>query len=226
MGRYLIDYQINGQAKFFDFFLFVNPLGRKCYYSEQEIAQAKELISSRVEINILCIHNEYILNDFMARMGIHQSNLTLRNEIYTMLYRASLAFKAASMQGKKRGRRFLTDFQQKIQTDLHLFDNDFIIDVAEEAKLDIDLFIDDLQSDYVRDLYLNDLKIAHSMGVKITPSLVIFDSMQDRDGIIVEGSFTYDEILDLLDEMLENQCQKLHHKKQASPVELNIIRKK
>ncbi|MGF3195080.1 DsbA family protein [Facklamia sp. P13055] len=199
MENYMIDYHFNGQAKYFDFYLFVNPLGRKCYYSEQEINKASKLISSKIDINILCIHNEEILNDFMQRLGIIQPSLAVRNDLYCKLYKAALAVKAAHFQGKRKGRCFLKDLQQKIYHDLSLLNENLIMDLAASNGLDSDLFYEDFYSDFTRDLYFNDLKIAKAMGVHSTPSLVIFDSTREDEGILLEDNVTYESVIDHLD---------------------------
>lgn len=204
MGDYLIDYQVNGKKKLFEFFLFVNPLGRKCYYSEQEIAKATEIIASRIDVNVLCIHNEIILNDFIRQLGIQEIRLSKRNEIYRKMYLSSLAFKAATLQGKRKAHFFLSKMQGFVQDHLKELSFDDVVRLAEEANLEVDMFVSDFKSDFVRELYLKDLKIANSMNVERTPSLVIFDSVNDQAGVIIEGPFTYLTILENLDELMES----------------------
>ncbi|MGX7109538.1 DsbA family protein [Facklamia miroungae] len=221
MENYLIDYHFNGHAKYFDFYLFVNPLGRKCYYSEQEINKAKKIISSKVDINILCIHNEDILNDFMKRLGIYKPSLAVRNELYCKLYTAALAVKAAHFQGKRKGRHFLKDLQRNIYYDLSILDKKLLLDVAEKNGLDLDLFVDDFHSDYTKELYFDDLKIADAMGVKLTPSLVIFDSSTEDEGILLEDEVTYDAVLDHLDLLFLSQYREHSNN---SKTHLNVIK--
>lgn len=207
MENYLIDYHFNGRAKYFDFYLFVNPLGRKCYYSEQEVNKAKQLISSKININILCIHNEYILTEFMQRLGIHQPSLAVRNDLYCKLYQAALAVKAAHFQGKRKGHHFLKDLQKEIYDDLNRLTEALMLELADNNGLDVDLFKDDFHSKFARDLYFKDLKIANNMGVKLTPSLVVFDSTNNDEGVLLEGDFTYDTVLNLLDQLFENHYE-------------------
>ncbi|MCR8969437.1 DsbA family protein [Facklamia sp. 7083-14-GEN3] len=221
MENYLIDYHLNGHKKYFDFYLFVNPLGRKCYYSEQEINKASKIISSKTDINILCIHNEKILNEFMQRLGIHNPSLKVRNDLYCKLYKAALAVKAAHFQGKRKGRHFLKELQRNIYSDLSILNEDLIMEVAVNNGLDPDLFYDDFHSDYTKELYFNDLKIAEAMGVESTPSLVIFDSSSDDEGILLEDHVTYDSVLEHLDSLFKSQCQE--YSDDSGP-HLNIIK--
>ncbi|MGX7140659.1 DsbA family protein [Facklamia languida] len=206
MSNYLIDYHVNGHPNYFDFYLFVNPLGRKCYAFEQEILKVKTLISSKINLNILCIHNESVINDFIQRLGYQPGNLALRNELYTKLYQSALAIKAASFQGKRKGRNFLMAFQKEICAELSRVSEETIYSIAEDCQLDLDLFDEDFHSDFVKELYFKDLRIAKSMGVKRTPTLVIFDSMNERAGFIIDKAFSHEAVLEQLDMMMYHQC--------------------
>lgn len=42
LPSYQVEYQVNGIPKLFEFYLFVNPLGRKSFYAEQELNLAVE----------------------------------------------------------------------------------------------------------------------------------------------------------------------------------------
>lgn len=207
MQKYLIDYHINGHEKFFEFHLFVNPLGQKCYFSELAITQTTQLIHSKVDINILCIQNEYILNDFIRQLGLSPSILSIRNDVYQKMYTTSLAFKAATMQGKRKSRQYLFALQEYLQSDIHRFNDDVITNIAEEVGLDIDLFQEDFRSPFVRELYLNDLKIANKMNIRRTPSLVIFDLNMEDEGYVIEGKFDSEDVIKQLDRMMHKQCQ-------------------
>ncbi len=206
MSKYLIDYHINGHAKYFDFYLFVNPLGRKCFFSEQEISRTKALISSKVDLNILCVCNEYILNDFLSRIGLTNCSLKVRNEVYHKLYHTALAIKSASLQGKQKSRHYFLCLENNLEKDMSKLTQDTLYQIAELANLDIDLFIEDYQSKLVRKLYLNDLKIAQSMTVHKTPTLVVFDSTNDLGGYKIEDNVTLKSALGLLDQMMICQC--------------------
>lgn len=219
LSNYQIDYRTNGKPKLFEFYLFVNPLGRKCYYSEQEVNAAIEMISSKVDLHIVCFHNQKIVTDYIKQLNIDLTDLNTRNHIYRIVYHASLATKAASMQGKRKGRLFLMKMQQRIDDQIERYNEDFIKEIAKEVGLDVDVFMEDINSDFVRELYLNNQKIATSMNVEKTPSLVIFEQISSNKGYIIEDDYiTKETVMAQLDEIISEEVD------QSSPKEQNYIR--
>lgn len=211
-SKYLVEYRTNSIPKFFEFYLFVNPLGKQCYSCEQELNKIVDLISSKTDIHILCYHNQTIVSEYMRQLNIPSSDLTSRNHIYQLVYLASIAYKAATMQGKKRGRRFLMEMQSRIDGQLERFSDAFIMDLAEEIGLDMPTFIDDLNADYTKHLIFKDQKIARDMNVISIPALVIFEHCLGKKGLILNGTFSAQNILAELNDLVEqdfiNHCQK------------------
>lgn len=222
LPSYQVEYQVNGIPRLFEFYLFINPLGRKSYYAEQEISKTVNMIAAKVDIHFLTFHNQKIVTEFMNYLGVPANDLKTRNQIYRTVYQASLAYKAATMQGKRKGRIFLMKMQQRIQGDFDLFTKEFVYDLVREVGLDLETFKEDFQSDFVRQLYLNDQKIAVDMQVEQTPSLVVFEN--SIDGFVVEGDITCQNILTQLDEMMEETCQ---NQQTNSPTKshLSVLRK-
>lgn len=215
-SEYQVEYRTNGIPKVFEFYLFVNPLGQKCYSCEKELTRTIDLISAKTDVHILCFHNQTIVSEFMCRLGIPTSDLTSRNHIYRSVYLASLAHKAATMQGKKKGRRFLMEMQSRVLGQLERFSDQFVLELAEEIGLDMQTFVDDLDSDYVKHLLLKDQQIAHDMNVEVTPALVIFEHRLGDKGVLMEGSFSSENILSQLDVLIELDYLKHIHKPQLS----------
>lgn len=221
LPNYQVEYQVNGIPRLFEFYLFVNPLGRKSYYAEQELNKTVNMIAAKVDIHILTFHNQKIITEFMKHLGAPVNDLKTRNQIYRTVYQASLAYKAASMQGKRKGRIFLMKMQQHIQGDFDLFTKEFVYDLVREVGLDLETFQEDFQSDFVRQLYLNDQKIAVDMQVERTPSLVVFEN--SIDGFLVDGKITCQNILSQLDDMMEETCHAHQTSKPHKP-HLSLLR--
>lgn len=222
LPSYQVEYQVNGIPRLFEFYLFVNPLGRKSYYAEQEVGKTVNMIAAKVDIHILTFHNQKIVTEFMEHIGAPVNDLKTRNQIYRTVYQASLAYKAASMQGKRKGRIFLMKMQQAIQGDFDLFSKEFVYDLVREVGLDLETFQEDFQSDFVRQLYLNDQKIAVDMQVEFTPSLVVFEN--SIDGFLVDGKITYQNVLSQLDDVIEETCQE-HQAKHRHTSHLSLVKK-
>lgn len=213
--NYQVEYTTNGIPKIFEFYLFVNPLGQKCFTCEKEINKIDQIISSKIDIHVLCFHNQYIVSQFMKQLNIDESDLTSRNHIYRLVYLASLAHKAASMQGKKNGRNYLMAMQERIQGRLENFSDEFVLQLAEEIGLDLPTFIDDLHSDYAKHLLQKDQQIARDMHVQNTPALVIFEHRLSEKGLLIEGSFSAHSVLSQLDQLVEEGYYSKEERRQA-----------
>ena len=208
MTQYQVAYNTNGQNKLFEFYLFVNPLGQVCHQVERELRQAVNTIDAKTDIHILCYTSQQLVTRYMQQLGYAPTDLTKRNEIFNQIYRGSLAYKAACLQGKRRGRKFLNEMQSRTHSDLSLLTDEFILDLAKEIKLDMTAFCSDWQSKYVRDLYYRDQQIAYDMLVVDTPSLVVFEQCSGDSGILLRGALNCHQILAHLDQMVEQECRK------------------
>lgn len=204
IANYQVEYQLNGVPNSFEFYLFVNPLGLKCYKSEQELIHSLDVISSKVDVHILTFHNQQTIDHFLEQ--IHKTDCTLeeRNEMYHLIYQAALAYKAASLQGRKLGRRFLIRIQEAFHHHHHTFNQREVITIAKEIGLDLEIFMKDLRSDFVKQLFLRDQQIAREMQVDRTPSLVIFQNQSSDDGILIREHITKEKIIQELDLIVEN----------------------
>lgn len=195
--------QINhALPKCLECYLFVNPLGQRCYQTEQALLNIIQYIPVKTDLHIYCVHNQQTVSAFMQHKGIDVHNLTERNRIFQVIYKASLAYKAASLQGKRKGRNFLLQMQAEIDSDISRFSTEYVLQLAEQTGLDTILFQADWQSDYVRELYLKDQKIAADMGATCVPTLVMFEHSQDGDGILVTDTITEEIITEQLHLMM------------------------
>lgn len=222
LPSYQVEYQVNGIPKLFEFYLFVNPLGSKSRYAEQELSKTVNIIAAKVDVHILTFHNQRIVTEFMEHLGAPVNDLKTRNQIYRTVYQASLAYKAATMQGKRKARIFLMKMQQHIQGDFDLFTKEFVFELVRDVGLDLETFQEDFQSDFVRQLYLNDQKIAVDMQVESTPSLVVFEN--SIDGFHLDGKITCQNILTQIDDIMAEATQ-LQAKSQPIKTHLSLMRK-
>lgn len=202
--QYQVEYQLNGMPSSFEFFLFVNPLGMKCYQSEQELIASLAHISSKVDVSILTFHNQNTVDHFMEQLEIHDADIQLRNQLYEVVYHAALAYKAATLQGKKLGRSYLLRIQEFYNQEGRLFDEEAAFEIAKEVGLDVQIFKHDLSSDFVRNLFIRDQQIAREMSVVRTPALIIFQNESGEDGIILKEQITKERIMEELDNIMEN----------------------
>lgn len=199
MSQYQIEYRHNGVSNIFELFLFVNPLGHNCYLCEQEVLKLIDLVASNIDLHILPFHNQQLVENFMAQLDVPITNLQERNYIFQTVYRASLAYKAACMQGKRLGRYYLMRLQETIDGDISKYSSEFAIELAKDVGLDVEIFRQDMNSDFVKQLFLKDQKTAIDMSVETSPSIVIYEYVSGEARLIDQSRITLETILDEFD---------------------------
>lgn len=202
MNQYQIEYRLNGVSNIFELYLFVNPLGVSCYQSEIEILKLLDLIAADIDLHILPIHNQSLVEQYMLRHQINPNDLTLRNQIFQAIYQASLAYKAACIQGRRLGRHFLMRMQEEFEGDIMNYDRDRMVDFAKDVGLDIETFISDFHSDFVRQLFFKDQNTAIELKVDYSPSLVIFEYLTGDGRLIQSRPIILDQVLEEIDHMV------------------------
>lgn len=229
-AKHQVEYQLNGIPNSFEFFLFVNPLGMKCYRCEKELLESLEQISSKVDVNILTYHNQATVHHFMEQLGIKHLSFDECNELYEVVYTAALAYKAASLQGKKLARDFLLRMQKHFNKPKQgasmtpALSREDMAEIANDIGLDVQIFFEDLDSQFVKKLFIMDQQIAREMNVNRTPALVIFQNQSSDDGVLLNEHITKETIIQELDTIVENYYITQTSVKYAPP-SLSIIHK-
>jgi predicted DsbA family dithiol-disulfide isomerase len=139
-----------------------------------------------------------------SRSGMScDGNLWLENPIDTP-YAASIAIKAAGLQGKKQGIRFLRRLQEVVFLEKqNVTEESVLIQCAKHVGLDVNEFVKDLHSDYAAKAFQCDLKITSEMDVDEIPTLVFFNEKVEEEGIKISGYYSYETYVHIIKEMLE-----------------------
>lgn len=190
--------KLNPSQHVFELYLFVNPIGLKCLNSEHEVLHFIESLEInegfKVHFRFLTFHNFNTVTHYMKRLNMPTNDLQLRNKIYQTIYDASLAYKAALMQGKKRGRKFLMLLQKELNVNMIDYSQELLVDVAKVANLDVEMFLEDKASSFVKSSYDADQRTAQEMNISNNPSLVIFDNFNQQFGVLLEDVINYELI--------------------------------
>jgi predicted DsbA family dithiol-disulfide isomerase len=118
-------------------------------------------------------------------------------------YIASIAIKAAELQGKKAGMHFLRKIQELIFLEKQNVSNlNVLIDCAKDIGLDLDEFINDIHSSSAAKAFQCDLKIVSEMEVTEIPSLVFFNENIEDEGLKITGLYPYEVYVQIIYEML------------------------
>lgn len=134
--------------------------------------------------------------------------LWLENPI-TSPFVASIAIKAAELQGRRAGNRFLRKLQEVLFLEKQDITNFQVLkDCAANVGLDVDEFISDIHSESAAKAFQCDLKITSEMDVQEIPTLVFFNENAEEEGIKITGAYPYEIYVQILEEMLSEQPHK------------------
>lgn len=124
----------------------------------------------------------------------------------------SIAVKAAELQGKRAGLRYLTKLQEySVLQSKNVNSYATLITIAEEVQLDMMEFTTDFGSKEAARAFQCDLYITREMEVDEVPSIVFFNECIEDEGLKVSGSYDYEVYEHILAELIGNQiiCQPL-----------------
>ncbi|RDZ11644.1 dithiol-disulfide isomerase [Priestia megaterium] len=202
-----------------EIYVFVDPLCPECWALEPilkklqieygQLLSLKHVLGGNLQqLNIGAQHRfEHIAKSWEktgSRSGMScDGNLWLENPIDTP-YAASIAIKAAGLQGKKQGIRFLRRLQEVVFLEKqNVTEESVLIQCAKHVGLDVNEFVKDLHSDYAAKAFQCDLKITSEMDVDEIPTLVFFNEKVEEEGIKISGYYSYETYVHIIKEMLE-----------------------
>ncbi|AMA63725.1 MULTISPECIES: DsbA family protein [Kurthia] len=133
----------------------------------------------------------------------------------------SIAVKAAELQGKKVGHRFLMKlFEYQITEEKNIRSCNTLTEIAKAVSLDVEEFEADFRSLEAARSFQSDLCITHEMDVQEVPSFVFFNGNIEDEGLKVSGTYSYEIYEQILSELLEKELV------QAPPPPLEELFKK
>lgn len=192
------DQGLREECPLIEIYLFVNPIGERCLSVERKVLNLIEQQELKVQLRLIPLMNLYTISDVMKHQGTCTKNIKARNQLSKDIYAASLDFKAAQLQGKKRGRDFLIRLQEEVGVNGQRYSKKLAQDLIQEVGGDLEMFIEDRESEFVSEAFLSDQQIAHEMKIKCHPSAVIYNYACDLDfGVLVEGCESIEHIAEL-----------------------------
>ncbi|MDQ0162448.1 ClpXP adapter SpxH family protein [Bacillus alveayuensis] len=123
-------------------------------------------------------------------------------------YTASLAIKAAELQGRKAGIRFLRKLQEVVFLEKQNVSNEkVLLEIAKSVNLDVDEFQNDLFSTSAMKALQCDFKITTEMDVHEIPSLIFFHCDSDKEGLKITGLYPYETYVNVLEELIGHRLK-------------------
>jgi len=188
----------------FEFYLFVNPLGEICLEAEQKLLEALENRTGNLHFRFIPVVNMKSIEYSLLRKYGEKPSIEERNRAFENSYSAALDLKAIQHQGRKKGREFIMAIQKAVAVEKKHYSRELVIQIVKSINADVEMFLEDRQSDLVKRSFVNDQQIAREMCVRLLPSAVVFDMSIDEDGLIIE-----DGLLDVIEAFGKNQVKSL-----------------
>jgi predicted DsbA family dithiol-disulfide isomerase len=211
---------LNGEKKPIEIYMFVDPLCPECWALEPitkklqieygRYFSIKHVLSGRLASLNLGKKSKYeniadLWEKTASRFGMScDGSLWLENPISSP-YLTSIAIKAAELQGRRFGNRFLRKVQEVLFLEKqNVSDFEVLIECARSVELDVEEFISDIHSDIASKAFQCDLKITSEMEVHEIPTLVFFNQNIEEEGIKISGYYPYEIYVQILEEMLQH----------------------
>lgn len=118
----------------------------------------------------------------------------------------SIAIKAAELQGKRAGFRYLTKLQEyALLSNQNVNSHTTLITIAQEVQLDMEEFMVDFGSKEAARAFQCDLYITREMEVDEVPSIVFFNECIEEEGLKISGTYSFEVYEQILQELIEEQ---------------------
>lgn len=132
----------------------------------------------------------------------------LENPISTP-FSACIAIKAAELQGKQIGTKYLRKLREVLFLDKQNIEKEeVLLDCALKIEdIDIVEFKKDLNSEAAIKAFQCDLKTTKEMDVECFPTLVVFNDNVEDEGLMVTGLYEYKVYVNVLQEILKEEVK-------------------
>ncbi|MCT8140388.1 DsbA family protein [Anaerobacillus sp. CMMVII] len=200
-----------------EIYTFIDPLCPECWALEPILKKLQMQYCKYFTIRYIiggklrCC-NEKVSNKDMAeswektakRNGMSvDGDIWLENPIASP-FAASIAIKAAELQGKQVGIRYLRKLRELLFLNKQdISKEEVLLECAKSIDgLDLTEFKNDMHSEGAIKTLQFDLKTTKEMGVKVFPTIVVFNDNVDEEGLMVTGLYEYNVYVNVLAEML------------------------
>lgn len=198
-----------------ELYIFIDPLSTECWAIEPYLKKLqleyghfftlRPIISSSLKT----LNNKNVIATSSQNMSKHQSykyaninSMKFEKPIQSS-WTVYLAIKAAELQGKSAGKRFLSKIQEYIFLKKKEVSNeDILFECAKSVHLDLAEFKRDLYSTTAKKALQCDINLLQEMNVDQLPTIVLFNQLTNGDGIRISGLYPYEIYVELLSDIL------------------------
>lgn len=198
------------QNKPVEMYVFVDPFCMDCWTLSPIVKKLQIQYGDYFTLKHVLAGDLTVLNSgkLASRKGKPAKPAALNENTMHTPHLAAISIKAAELQGKRAGIRYLRRLQE-----LHFMEQADITDIyvleqcANHVGLDHQEFLRDLYSSSAARAFQCDLIIASEMNVAEMPAVVFFNERIEDEGLKVCGLYSYDIYVHILTEMLGRYVQ-------------------
>ncbi|KGX87716.1 hypothetical protein N784_13950 [Pontibacillus litoralis JSM 072002] len=203
-----------------EIYVFIDPLCPECWSLEPIIKKLMIEYGQYFTIRPIISGNLTSINAHSNQKTAELAkgwNLTLQNsqsckeikwpeDSICAPWMTALAIKAAELQGRKAGMKFLRKVQEALFIGKqNISSEEVFFSCASKVHLDMGEFKQDIHSDTAKRALQCDLTLTHEMDIDQTPAIVLFNQRQDEEGIKITGSYPYSIYVEVLHAMLQKK---------------------
>ncbi|OZM58275.1 dithiol-disulfide isomerase [Lottiidibacillus patelloidae] len=201
-----------------EIYVFIDPLCPECWGLEPILKKLLIEYGQYLTIRYVLSGNLTSLNKPMKtnvtdlaqiwEKAASRSGMSCDGDIWkeaplSSLFMASIAIKAAELQGKRHGVMFLRKLRELLFLQKqNVTDEEVLAQCADEAGLDREEFLIDLHSKSAQKALKCDVEITKEMEVEENPTLVFFNERIEDEGVKVTGYYDYNIYVQILQEMV------------------------
>ncbi|MDM5187500.1 DsbA family protein [Bacillus sp. DX4.1] len=209
------------EQKSVEAYLFIDPLCKDCWDIEPIMIKLwleygkyfsiRHILTGKVEGAMTSSHKwnkpaniRFVWEKTTSLHGFSCDGKVHMQDESSTPYLASIAIKAAELQGRKAGSKFLRKLQEYIFLEnVSKPDTQLLLACAKQSGIDVEEFKKDLHSISAKKAFQCDLKFTNEMHITEIPSLVFFHGNSDEEGIKIAGIYSYDVYVQLLKEIVK-----------------------
>ena len=197
-----------------EIYLFTDPFCSECWALSPVIKKLQlqygEYFTLKfvlcAELSVLNNHKKNDKSRPASRTGLSCSGDVWLDRPMSSPYLAAISIKAAELQGKRAGIRYLRRLQEMLfMEEANISDIEVLEKCAVHVGLDAAEFVRDVFSPSAAKAFQCDLTITAEMEVSELPAIVFFNENIEDEGLKVTGLYSYDIYVQILTELLERR---------------------
>ncbi len=193
----------NIRNKPIEIYVFIDPFCEECWLLNPVIKKLQLQYGDYFTLKHVLCGNLTVLNNGNRRQ---KTNMMEPGAVVPHL--AAISIKAAELQGKRKGIRFLRRLQELLFAEqANITDINTLEKCARSVGLDCKEFIRDIYSSSAARAFQCDIRISSEMNVTEMPAMVFFNEHIEDEGLKITGRYSYSIYVQILKELMGGYAQ-------------------